>query len=79
MKKIKSFLVAAIAMAFVAPMFIACGDDDGLSVNNGDLHAVLNQVGYKHEYRISEGAHDWKFWRSITPEVMKFVSDAFRM
>ena len=28
MKKIKSFLVAAIAMAFVAPMFIACGDDD---------------------------------------------------
>ena len=28
MKKIKSFLVAAIAMAFVAPMFTACGDDD---------------------------------------------------
>jgi hypothetical protein len=24
-------------------------------------------------------AHDWKFWRSITPEIMKFVSDAFRM
>lgn len=28
MKKIKSFLVAAMAMAFVAPMFTACGDDD---------------------------------------------------
>ena len=28
MKKIKSFLVAAIAIAFVAPMFTACGDDD---------------------------------------------------
>ena len=28
MKKIKSFLMAAIAMAFVAPMFTACGDDD---------------------------------------------------
>ncbi len=28
MKKIKSFLVAAIAMAFVAPVFTACGDDD---------------------------------------------------
>ena len=26
--KIKSFLVAAIAVAFVAPMFTACGDDD---------------------------------------------------
>ena len=28
MKKIKSFLVAAMAMAFVALMFTACGDDD---------------------------------------------------
>ena len=28
MKKIKSFLVAAMAIAFVAPMFTACGDDD---------------------------------------------------
>ena len=60
-------------------LFIACGDDDGLSVNNGDLHALLNKIGYKHEYRISEGAHNWTYWRSITPEIMKFVSDAFKM
>lgn len=58
-------------------MYISCGDDDHLSTNNVMLHALLKRKRISHEFRIQNGAHDWAYWSSITPEVFMFISDSF--
>lgn len=57
--------------------YIACGDDDALSVNNVLLHADLKKMNVQHEFRILDGKHDWVFWRSVLPDMLRFVSAAF--
>ncbi|MDR3871557.1 MAG: alpha/beta hydrolase-fold protein [Phocaeicola sp.] len=57
--------------------YIACGDDDALSINNVLLHADLKGMNIPHEFRIQNGLHDWKYWRSILPEVLRFISSNF--
>jgi enterochelin esterase-like enzyme len=57
--------------------YISCGDDDHLSPNNALLHTVLKSKGIEHEFRIENGAHDWSYWRGVTPEFMTFISDSF--
>lgn len=57
--------------------YIACGDDDALSVNNVLLHADLKKMNVPHEFRILDGKHDWVFWRSVLPDMLRFVSAAF--
>lgn len=59
-------------------LYLSCGDEDGLVIHNANLHELLNKIGYKHELRIEDGAHNWTYWRAITPDFLKFVSDAFR-
>lgn len=59
-------------------LYLTCGDDDALSVNNAAFHAELNKAGFQHEFRIKDGAHDWKYWRKILPDIMTYVSDVFR-
>lgn len=59
-------------------LYISCGDDDHLSPNNAMLHTVLKKKGIEHEFRIQNGAHDWSYWRSVTPEFIKYISDSFR-
>lgn len=58
-------------------LYIDCGDDDALSTNNASFHALLKEIGYAHEFRIDNGAHDWTYWRKITPRFMRYVSDTF--
>jgi enterochelin esterase-like enzyme len=57
--------------------YIACGDDDRLSVNNCELHSSLVNKSISHEFRIHNGAHDWKYWKEVTPEFMHYISDGF--
>ncbi len=59
-------------------LYITCGDDDLLSSNNALLHIALKSKGIAHEFRIYNGAHDWSYWRSVTPEFIMFISDSFR-
>lgn len=48
-----------------------------LSVNNASFHATMKDLGYEHEFRIDNGAHDWKYWRKIAPRFLKYVSNIF--
>lgn len=57
--------------------YISCGDDDALSVNNARLHGELKARGIAHEFRIADGRHDWKYWRSVLPDMLRFVSQHF--
>lgn len=57
--------------------YIDCGDDDFLIQGNMELHALLIERKVKHEFRVRDGAHNWTYWRTALPEVLKFVTESF--
>lgn len=57
--------------------YIDCGDKDFLIKGNMALHAVMIDKKIPHEFRVREGAHNWTYWRTALPEVLKFVSESF--
>ena len=57
--------------------YIDCGDKDFLIKGNMALHAALIDKKIPHEFRVREGNHNWTYWRTALPEVLKFVSASF--
>jgi len=57
--------------------YIDCGDDDFLIRGNMQLHEVMLDEEIPHEFRVRDGAHNWTYWRTALPEVLKFVSKSF--
>lgn len=57
--------------------YIDCGDKDFLIKGNMQLHAALIDRKVKHEFRVRDGVHNWPYWRTALPEVLKFVSESF--
>lgn len=57
--------------------YIDCGDKDFLIKGNMALHSVLIDKKIPHEFRVREGVHNWTYWRTALPEVLKFVSESF--
>lgn len=58
--------------------YIDCGDRDGLLEGNFQAHKIMQEKGMKHEFRVRGGGHNWQYWRTALPEVLGFVSGAFR-
>lgn len=58
--------------------YIDCGDDDFLIKGNMELHAALIDAKIPHEFRVRDGSHNWTYWRTALPEVLKFMSASFR-
>lgn len=57
--------------------YIDCGDDDFLIKGNMALNALLIDKKVPHEFRIRDGVHDWTYWRTALPDVLKFVGESF--
>jgi enterochelin esterase-like enzyme len=57
--------------------YIDCGDEDFLIKGNMALHAAMIDKKIPHEFRVRDGAHNWTYWRTALPEVLKFVSESF--
>jgi S-formylglutathione hydrolase FrmB len=57
--------------------YIDCGDDDFLIEGNMALHLEMKKKEIPHEFRVRDGVHDWAYWRTALPEVLKFVSQSF--
>lgn len=57
--------------------YIDCGDKDFLIKGNMALHAAMIDQKIPHEFRVREGAHNWTYWRTALPDVLKFVSESF--
>ena len=57
--------------------YIDCGDKDFLIKGNMALHAALIDKKIPHEFRVREGVHNWTYWRTALPEVLKFISVSF--
>lgn len=57
--------------------YIDCGDEDFLVKGNMALHSVMIDKKIPHEFRVRDGIHNWTYWRTALPEVLKFVSESF--
>ncbi len=57
--------------------YIDCGDKDFLIAGNCALHLAMRKRGIAHEFRVREGIHNWTYWRTAMPEVLKFISESF--
>jgi enterochelin esterase-like enzyme len=57
--------------------YIDCGDDDFLIKGNMALHALMIDKQIPHEFRVRDGSHNWTYWRTALPDVLKFVSESF--
>lgn len=57
--------------------YIDCGDDDFLINGNMALHRKMRELEIPHEFRVRDGVHNWTYWRTALPEVLKFVSQKF--
>jgi enterochelin esterase-like enzyme len=57
--------------------YIDCGDDDFLFEGNSLIHIAMRKREIPHEFRIRDGGHNWSYWRSALPEVLRFVSQKF--
>jgi enterochelin esterase-like enzyme len=56
----------------VPRLFLACGTDDRLFSMMLGLHEKLTQLGIPHEWWTAPGAHTWKYWSSVLPQMFKF-------
>lgn len=54
-----------------------CGDDDFVTESQLYLSLHLRQLKVKHELRIREGVHDWKYWREALPTALQFCGEVF--
>ncbi len=57
--------------------YIDCGDDDFLIEGNMALHLEMKKKEIPHEFRVRDGVHDWTYWRTALPDVLKFISQSF--
>lgn len=57
--------------------YIDCGDKDFLIKGNMALHSAMIDKKIPHEFRVRAGEHNWTYWRTSLPEVLKFVSESF--
>jgi enterochelin esterase-like enzyme len=58
--------------------YFDCGDDDFLIEGSCTLHVLMNKRKIPHEFRVRDGAHDWTYWRTALPDVLKFVALSFK-
>ena len=55
--------------------FLTCGDDEEqLLIANDDLHTLMRDNGYEHEYRVWNGGHSSSYWRGALEEVLPYFS-----
>lgn len=43
-------------------LFLACGSEDFLFDRNRELHGMLTEMGYPHEWWVEPGIHNFDFW-----------------
>lgn len=47
----------------VPRLYFDIGADDPFFEGTADFHVKLRDAGIRHRFRVSEGGHDWIFWR----------------
>jgi enterochelin esterase-like enzyme len=59
-------------------IYIDNGDkEETLCRSNEELHILMRNEDFPHEFRIREGGHSFSYWCSALPNALHFFSDAF--
>lgn len=59
-------------------IYIDNGDDEGtLCRSNEELHMLMRDIDFPHEFRVRNGGHEFQYWRDALPNGLRFISDAF--
>jgi enterochelin esterase-like enzyme len=59
-------------------IFIDNGDDEQtLSKSNEELHILLRDLKFNHEFRVRDGGHTFEYWRSSLKNGLNFIDDSF--
>ncbi len=59
-------------------LYIDNGDDERtLCRSNEELHILLRDKNFPHEFRVRNGGHEFVYWREALPNGLRFISDAF--
>lgn len=55
--------------------FLTCGDnEEQLLIANDDLHVMMRENGFEHEYRVWDGGHSASYWKAALEEVLPYFS-----
>ncbi len=54
-------------------LWIGCGEDDFLLERNQQYVQWLKEKGIQHNYRQTEGGHDWSVWRKYVAEFLPLL------
>ena len=57
--------------------WVDCGDDDFLWRCNVDFYTAMRERNVPLEYRMRDGGHTWRYWQTVLPDVLTFVSNTF--
>ena len=57
----------------IPPIFMACGTEDFLLLQNREFHKFLIEEGVEVIYNESEGVHDWRFWNQYLEPALKWA------
>lgn len=58
--------------------YLDCGDDDFLIRGNCALHLLLTDRRIPHEFRVRDGGHTWKYWRTGIVDGLRFIGQSFQ-
>lgn len=54
-----------------------CGDDDSLYLGNVNFYLLMREKNIPLQFRMRDGGHTWKYWKSALPAVLQYVSIGF--
>ncbi len=57
----------------VPRLYFDIGADDPFFEGTADLHVTLRNAGIRHRFRVSEGGHDWRFWRTSLEQALLHI------
>ena len=57
-------------------IWMACGSGDFLIESNNAFDEFLTAQGVPHEYHVSPGIHNWKFWNSCLEPAIRWAVEA---
>lgn len=68
----QSMIAATDASRFarIPRMYFDIGADDPFLEATTDLHLILREAKLRHRFKVSEGNHDWPFWRAALEDAL---------
>lgn len=57
--------------------WVDCGDDDFLWEGNVLFYSEMRRRNIPLQYRMRDGGHTWRYWRTALPDVLQFVSAGY--